>query len=167
MPPEQACRRWRPTATVPSISVERVGDTRWPVLRQTPSASSTRRSWRRASGYSHVAEITGGRLVYIAGQTASDRHGRLVGGDDLEAQADQAFRNLGAALAAVGCTPRHLVKLTVFLRDMSRLSSYRKARDRFLGAATPPAAPAITLVEVSRLFADDYLIEIEAVAAAP
>lgn len=87
-----------------------------------------------ASGYSHVAEITGGRLVYIAGQTASDRHGRLVGGDDLEAQADQAFRNLGAALAAVGCTPRHLVKLTVFLRDMSRLSSYRKARDRFLGS---------------------------------
>jgi enamine deaminase RidA (YjgF/YER057c/UK114 family) len=118
-------------------------------------------------GYSHVAEVSGGRLVYIAGQTASDRNGRPVGGDDLEAQADQAFRNLGAALAAVDCTPRHLVKLTVFLRDMSRLSSYRKARDRFLGATTPPAAPAITLVEVSRLFADEYLIEIEAVAAAP
>jgi len=118
-------------------------------------------------GYSHVAEVSGGRLVYIAGQTASDRSGALVGGDDMEGQAEQAFRNLGTALAAVGCTPRHLVKLTVFVRDMSRLSSYRKARDRFLGSVSPPAAPAITLVEVSRLFADEYLIEIEAVAAAP
>ena len=118
-------------------------------------------------GYSHVAEIRGGRLVYVAGQVATDRHGKLIGGNDLEAQADQAFRNLATALAAVGCTPRHLVKLTVFVRDMARLSSYRKARDRFLGTTTPAAAPAITLVEVSRLFADDFLIEIEAVAAAP
>lgn len=118
-------------------------------------------------GYSHVAEVRGGRLVYVAGQVASDRQGKLVGGNDLEAQADQAFRNLTAALAAVGCTARHLVKLTVFVRDMSRLSSYRKARDRFLGTTTPPSAPAITLVEVSRLFADEFLIEIEAVAAAP
>jgi enamine deaminase RidA (YjgF/YER057c/UK114 family) len=118
-------------------------------------------------GYSHVAEVSRGRIVYIAGQVASDRHGKLVGGGDLEAQADQAFRNLGAALAAVGCTPRHLVKLTVFVRDMGGLASYRKARDRFLGATTPLAAPAITLVEVSRLFADEFLIEIEAVAAAP
>jgi enamine deaminase RidA (YjgF/YER057c/UK114 family) len=119
------------------------------------------------SGYSHVAEVRGGRLVYIAGQVASDRHGALVGGADLEAQADQAFRNLATALAAAGCTPAHLVKLTVFVRDMGRLAAYRKARDRFLGTTTPPAAPAITLVEVSRLFADDYMIEIEAVAAAP
>jgi enamine deaminase RidA (YjgF/YER057c/UK114 family) len=118
-------------------------------------------------GYSHVAEVSGGRIVFIAGQAASDRDGKLVGGDDMEAQADQAFRNLAAALAAVGCTPRHLVKLTVFVRDMKGLSSYRKARDRFLGATMPAAAPAITLVEVSRLFADEYLIEIEAVAAAP
>jgi enamine deaminase RidA (YjgF/YER057c/UK114 family) len=117
-------------------------------------------------GYSQIAEVRGGRIVYIAGQVATDRHGSLVGGADLEAQADQAFRNLGAALAAVGCTPRDLVKLTVFVRDMSGLASYRKARDRFLGATTPPAAPAITLVEVSRLFADEFLIEIEAVAAA-
>ena len=46
-------------------------------------------------------------------------------------------------------------------------SSYRKARDRFLGATTPRAAPAITLVEVPRLFADEFMIEIEAVATAP
>ncbi len=116
-------------------------------------------------GYSNVVEVSGGRLVFIAGQTALDRDGNLVGGNNLEAQADQVFRNLGFALAAAGCTARDLVKLNVFVRDMSGLPLYRKARDRFLGAKNPPAAPAITLVEVSKLFRDDLLIEIEAVAA--
>ena len=117
-------------------------------------------------GYSNVVEVRGGRLVFVAGQTALDRDGNLVGANNLEAQADQVFRNLGHALAAAGCTPRDLVKLTVFVRDMAGLPRYRKARDRFLGAKNPPAAPAITLVEVSKLFREDLLIEIEAVAAA-
>jgi len=55
-------------------------------------------------GYSNVVEVTGSRLVFIAGQTALDREGNLVGGNNLEAQADQAFRNVGYALAAAGCT---------------------------------------------------------------
>jgi enamine deaminase RidA (YjgF/YER057c/UK114 family) len=93
-------------------------------------------------GYAHVAEIRGGRIVYVAGQAALDRHGDLVGGHDLEAQADQAFRNLAAALAAVGCTAEHLAKLTVFVRDMRGIAAYRRARDRFLGASAPPATPA-------------------------
>ena len=50
-------------------------------------------------GYSNVVEVSGGRLVFIAGQTALDREGNLVGGDNIEAQADQVFRNLGYALA--------------------------------------------------------------------
>jgi enamine deaminase RidA (YjgF/YER057c/UK114 family) len=114
-------------------------------------------------GYSHVAEIRSGRIIYISGQVALDAQGKLVGKGDLEAQADQVFRNLGAALAAVGCTPRNIVKFTVFMRDANELAAYRKARDRFLGDAPRPAS---TLVEISRLFAEDFLIEIEAVAAA-
>ena len=57
------------------------------------------------------------------------------------------------------------MKMTVYIRDMAQVALYRQARDRFLRSTTPPAAPAITLVEVSRLFSDDYLIEVEAVAA--
>ena len=117
-------------------------------------------------GYSNVVDVRGARLVFIAGQVASDRDGNVVGKGDFEAQAEQAFHNLGVALAAAGCTARELVKLTVFVRDMSQLGAYRKARDRFFGSVSPPAAPTITLVEVSRLFADDFMIEIEAVAAA-
>ncbi len=116
-------------------------------------------------GYSNVVEVSGSRLVFIAGQIALDREGKLIGGNDIEAQADQVFRNLGFALAAAGCTAKNLVKLNVFVRDMAGLPLYRKARDRFLGSVKPPAAPAITLVEVSKLFREDLLIEIEAVAA--
>jgi enamine deaminase RidA (YjgF/YER057c/UK114 family) len=72
---------------------------------------------------------------------------------------------LNAALKAVGGTASNLVKLTVFLRDMSELQIYREARNRFFATVTPPAAPAVTLIEVSRLYGPDFLIEIEAVAA--
>jgi enamine deaminase RidA (YjgF/YER057c/UK114 family) len=58
-----------------------------------------------------------------------------------------------------------LIKLTVFLRDINNLAAYRQARDRFFATVTPPAAPAVTLIEVSRLYGPDFLIEIEAVAA--
>lgn len=117
-------------------------------------------------GYSQVVEVRAGRLVFIAGQTALDRNGDLVGKDDFNAQVDQVFLNLGAALGAVGCTAANLVKLTVFLRNMGDLGAYREARNRFFASVSPPAAPAVTLVEVSKLYGPDFLIEIEAVAAA-
>ena len=116
-------------------------------------------------GYSQIVDVRAGRIIFIAGQTALDRDGTLVGKDNFSAQADQVFRNLSAALQSVGCTAGNLVKLTVFLRDMGQLSTYREARNRFFGTVAPPAAPAITLVEVSKLYGPDFLIEIEAIAA--
>jgi enamine deaminase RidA (YjgF/YER057c/UK114 family) len=59
-----------------------------------------------------------------------------------------------------------LVKLTVFVRDMDKLADYRRVRDRFFNSVSPPVAPAVTLVEVSRLYSERLLIEIEGVAAA-
>ena len=116
-------------------------------------------------GYSQVVEVKAARMIFIAGQTALDRDGLLVGKDDFSAQAEQVFQNLSAALACVGGTTANLVKLTVFLRDMNHLAAYREARNRFFSTTHPPAAPAVTLVEVSRLYGPDFLIEIEAVAA--
>jgi enamine deaminase RidA (YjgF/YER057c/UK114 family) len=117
-------------------------------------------------GYSQVVEVRAGRMIFIAGQTALDQAGELVGKGDFIAQAEQVFRNLGAALEAVGCTASDLIKLTVYVRDMRHLSSYRDARNRFFATCTPLAAPAVTLVEVSKLYGPDFLLEIEAVAAA-
>ena len=117
-------------------------------------------------GYSQVVEVRGGRIIFIAGQTALDHEGKLVGKGDFVAQAVQVFRNLEIALRAAGCTFGNLVKLTVFLRDMSNLSAYREVRNRFFASTTPAASPAITLIEVSKLYGPDFLIEIEATAAA-
>jgi len=123
-------------------------------------------SLERPPGFSHVVHVQGGRLIFIAGQAGVDAVGAVVGGDNLEAQADQAFRNLSTGLESVGCNAANLVKLTVFVRDMSKLADYRRARDRVFNTVSPPVAPAITLVEVSRLYSEGLLIEIEAVAAA-
>jgi enamine deaminase RidA (YjgF/YER057c/UK114 family) len=116
-------------------------------------------------GFSQIVDVRAGRLVFIAGQTATDREGNTVGKNDFPLQAEQVFHNLTTALSAAGCTAASLIKLTVFLRDMDNLAAYRQARDRFFATVTPPAAPAVTLVEVSRLYGADFLIEIEAIAA--
>jgi enamine deaminase RidA (YjgF/YER057c/UK114 family) len=116
-------------------------------------------------GYSQVVEVRGGRIIFIAGQTALDQNGEVVGKANFAQQAVQVFENLNIALKSVGCTAANLIKLTVFLRNMDNLSGYREARDRFFATVTPPAAPAVTLVEVSRLYGPDFMIEIEAVAA--
>jgi enamine deaminase RidA (YjgF/YER057c/UK114 family) len=82
-------------------------------------------------GYSQIVEVRGGRIIFIAGQTALNREGELIGKDDFAAQAAQVFQNLGIALKPVGCTASNLVKLTVFLRDVDNLPVYREARNRF------------------------------------
>jgi enamine deaminase RidA (YjgF/YER057c/UK114 family) len=117
-------------------------------------------------GYSQIVDIAANRIIFISGQTALDRDGNLVGKDDFAAQAAQVFRNLAAALQARGCDAASLVKLTVFLTDMNNLGAYRDARNRFFASVMPPAAPAVTLVEVSKLYGPDFMIEIEAIAAA-
>jgi enamine deaminase RidA (YjgF/YER057c/UK114 family) len=119
-----------------------------------------------APGFSQIVEVRAGRIIFIAGQTALDRNGEVIGRNDFAAQVEQVFHNLSVALRSVGCTAGNLVKLTVFLCDMNNLAIYREARNRFFGTVTPPVAPAVTLIEVSKLYGPDFLIEIEAVAAA-
>jgi reactive intermediate/imine deaminase len=112
-------------------------------------------------GYSHVVDVRAGRVIYVSGQVPLDREGQLVGEGDLEAQTRQVFENLQAALDAAGSSWADVVKLNYFLVDVSELAKVRAIRDEFVDTAHPPAS---TLVEVSRLFRDDVLIEIDAVA---
>ncbi|GAA4062921.1 MULTISPECIES: RidA family protein [Actinomadura] len=116
-------------------------------------------------GYSHVISVdTPGRLVVISGQIALDADGALVGPGDLRAQTRQVFTNLHTALTAAGADWRHVIKLGYFVRDASQVIAVRQVRDEFL---PPGVAPASTLVEVARLFRDDLLIEVEALAVVP
>jgi enamine deaminase RidA (YjgF/YER057c/UK114 family) len=116
-------------------------------------------------GYSQIVDIAASRIIFISGQAALDQEGNLVGRNDFAAQAAQVFRNLAIALRARGCDATNLVKLTVFLTNMENLAAYREVRNRFFASVTPPAAPAVTLVEVSKLYGAEFMIEIEAIAA--
>jgi enamine deaminase RidA (YjgF/YER057c/UK114 family) len=115
-------------------------------------------------GYSHVAEASGGRTVYISGQVALDRERNLIGPNDMRLQTQQVFTNLKGALESVGADFTHVVKLTYFVLDIAQLPVVREVRDQFVDTRHPPASSA---VEVRRLFREDVLIEVEAVAVIP
>ena len=112
-------------------------------------------------GYSQVVVVKGGELVFVAGQVALDATGAVVGMGDFAAQTAQTFRNLLAALEAAGTNASNLIKLTTFVTDMSQLAVFRSVRDQFLDRSHLPAS---TLVQVTRLFRPEFLIEIEAIA---
>jgi 2-iminobutanoate/2-iminopropanoate deaminase len=114
-------------------------------------------------GYSQLVEVPAGtRLLFLSGQVALDKTGKLVGPGDLEAQATQVFENIRLALADAGATFSDVIKLTYYVLDTKQLPALRHVRDRFISASKPPAS---TLVQVRGLFRDDVLLEVEAVAA--
>jgi enamine deaminase RidA (YjgF/YER057c/UK114 family) len=117
------------------------------------------------AGYSHIAKVNRGTIVYLAGQVASDASGKLVGEGNFEAQAEQVFRNLKIAIEAAGGTMADIVKLNIYLVaevDQAEVPKLRAIRNRYVNTERPPAS---TLVVVSRLAQPGWLIEIEAVAA--
>jgi enamine deaminase RidA (YjgF/YER057c/UK114 family) len=116
-------------------------------------------------GYTHVVEITGpARIVYIAGQLGLDGSGELVG-SDFQAQVEQAFQNLKAALAAVGAGSEHIVKINNYLVDIGKnLPLFREVRNRHLNMAAPPASTTVGVPELARAGA---LFEIEAIVMLP
>lgn len=115
-------------------------------------------------GYSHIAEVSGGKTIYISGQVPLDVEGNLIGPGDLRAQAMQVFANLKAALAEVGADFNSVVKFGFYLLDISQIQVVRDVRNQFINTAQPPAS---TAVEVSSLFREGILIEVEAIAVAP
>jgi 2-iminobutanoate/2-iminopropanoate deaminase len=103
-----------------------------------------------------------GDLLFISGQAAIDNSGQIVGVGDFDAQAKQVFANLERVLLAGGSSLKNVIKVTIFLRDMSNFAKIVKLRGRYF---TPPY-PADTIVEVSSLYSRDALLEIEAIAVA-
>ena len=103
-----------------------------------------------------------GDLVFVSGQAALDEHGQLVGVGDFDAQAEQTFRNLSRVLEAGGSSLSRVVKVTIFLTDMSNFGKIVDLRGKWF---TPPY-PADTIVEVTSLALPELEIEIEAIAVA-
>lgn len=117
-------------------------------------------------GYSHVAQVDLGncRMIIMSGQVALDKQGNLVGKDNFEQQAEQVFSNIRNIIKAVGGTTNDIVKLGYYIIDASNIQTLRNVRDKFINTKNPPAS---TLVQVSKLFRDDVLLEVEATAIIP
>ena len=111
------------------------------------------------SHYAHAVRADG-PMLFVSGVVPVDEQGRLVGGDDIVAQARAVFGNLGAVLNAGGATFADVVKVSVFLTDVDDRPLINPVREEAFGAARP----ASTLVEVSRLAVPGAKIEVEAVA---
>jgi 2-iminobutanoate/2-iminopropanoate deaminase len=111
--------------------------------------------------YADGAEIAGGRRVlHLSGQVGIRPDGTT--GPDFAEQCDQALANMLAVLKAAAMRPEHVVKLTCFVVGQQPLAALYEARRRHL----PSVAPASTTVIVQGLAAPEWLIEIEAIAAA-
>jgi enamine deaminase RidA (YjgF/YER057c/UK114 family) len=115
-------------------------------------------------GYAHVAKITGGNIVHVAGQAPIDERGQVVGKDDFVAQFRQVVRNLKTAIEAAGGRPDQYAVLTIYITNLEAYwnntkilgSAYREVFGKYF--------PAITLVEVKRLYNPDCLIEVSGIA---
>ncbi len=104
-----------------------------------------------------------GRLVFVSGMTARRADGSIAGVGDIEAQTRQVCENLAAAMAAAGGSLDDICRVDVFVRNIEDFERIHKVRREFF----KPPLPASTLVEVSKMVAPEYLIEINAIAVLP
>ena len=114
-------------------------------------------------GYSHTAIIDLGnsQMIVMSGQVAFDKQGNLVGKDNLAKQTEQVFLNIQNSISELRGTMDNVIKIGVYMVDVSQVQIFRDIRNKFINLKNPPTS---TLVEVNKLFRDDILIEIEATA---
>jgi len=118
-----------------------------------------------AATYSHVAQTKSGQVVFIAGQVATDASGAIVGKGDFEAQCAQVYSNIHTALRSVGADWANVVQFTSFLVRTADAAAFRAYRGREFPKMFPGGAPPNTLLIISRLADEAYLLEVQTVAA--
>jgi enamine deaminase RidA (YjgF/YER057c/UK114 family) len=123
-------------------------------------------SLARPSGFSHAVAVDGGRLIFLAGQTALDADGAIVG-ETVAAQFERALSNLLAALRAAGGSPEHLASLTIYAVDLADYRAHGKDIGEVWRRVVGRDYPAMAAVGVSRLWDAAALVEIQGYAVVP
>jgi len=118
----------------------------------------------RPVGYAHVAKITSGKIVFIAGQAPFDANGAVVGKGDFVGQFRQVMRNLKLAVEGAGGRPDQFAVLTMYLTELQTYLANKKPVGAAYREVFGKYFPAITLVEVKSLYNPDCMVEISGVA---
>jgi enamine deaminase RidA (YjgF/YER057c/UK114 family) len=120
----------------------------------------------RPSGFAHAVRATGTVTVHLAGQTAMDAEGRIVG-DGVVGQFEQALSNLLAALRAAGGGPQHLASLTIYIVDVPDYRAHAREIGQVWRRLAGTDYPATAGIGVARLWDDDALVEVQGTAELP
>ncbi len=118
----------------------------------------------RPRGFSHGVLVSGGQLLFLAGQTSSDAEGNIMAPGDLVAQYEQVLRNLKAVVEAAGGKMQDIAKINIFVRDRDDYLAHLKQLGQVHRSFFGNYYPATALFEISRLFQDEAVIEIEGMA---
>ncbi|MCC6935426.1 MAG: RidA family protein [Thermomicrobiales bacterium] len=114
--------------------------------------------WEEIVGFSRAVRV--GQVVHVSGTTATDEAGEVVGVGDPAAQTDYIIQKIERALVAAGATLADVVRTRIYVVNADDWEAIGRVHGRYFGSTRP----ANTLVEVSRLVGDEYLLEIEAEA---
>ena len=112
--------------------------------------------WESAIGYSRAVRV--GPWVHVSGTAATSPDGGAVGGDNVEAQAEEVFRRIGHTLMEAGAALDDVVRTRIFLTDITDWEAVGRAHGRVFNIARP----ATTIVQVSKLVDPSLLVEVEA-----
>jgi 2-iminobutanoate/2-iminopropanoate deaminase len=115
-------------------------------------------------GYSHVARITGGKIIHVAGQAPFNAQGEVVGKGDFVAQFVQVMENLRRAVEAAGGHSTDYAVLTIYITDLEAYWNNKKPLGAAYRAVFGKYFPAVTLVEVKRLYNPYCMVEISGIA---
>jgi enamine deaminase RidA (YjgF/YER057c/UK114 family) len=116
--------------------------------------------------YGQIARVRASELIFIAGQVATDLSGGIVGKDDFDAQMKQVLSNIEKALQSIEASFANVVQFTTYLVHSQDIANFRRVREELFPTMFPTHRyPPNTLLVVDRLVKEDFLIEIETIAA--